>query len=111
MRSRNFKGRCEKRSFSKSTTVCRLYSPLMAAFAEKLQTDDTVIAFECIVPMEGTELTSDFLITSEGGAKAIRECVPREKLESAIVIKNLDMSLSYWRRHGISDWKTVTECK
>ena len=36
MRKKNFKGRCEKRSLEKFTTICKTYDPIQSAYANIL---------------------------------------------------------------------------
>ena len=43
MRKRNFKGRCVKRSVSKSQEVCRTYDAIQNAYLDVLEADDDIV--------------------------------------------------------------------
>lgn len=63
MRKKNYKGRCEKLSVSKSKDVCRMYSELQKKYLYKLQDNEHIREIRCNVLMEGLEgnYTSDFV--------------------------------------------------
>lgn len=110
MRKKNYKGRCEKRSLSKCRGVCRTYSDIQYAFADKLQSDKTIVEFSCNVPLEffsEGEYTTDFLCTKTDGDLMVRECVSRNHLTKPMTVKLLDASREYWLRHGVKDWGLV----
>lgn len=109
MRKKGFKGRCEKRALSKCREVCRLYDPIQSAFADKIQEDDTIREFQCNVPLDTGEHMTDFLCIKVDGELMVRECVQRKHLTKPMTIKLLDMSLTYWTRHGVEDWGLVVD--
>ncbi len=77
MRKKYFKGRCEKRSVSKCTDICRTYDAVQAAYADILAQDDDITEFRCNVLMEGLsegDYTSDFVCTKADGSLMVREC-------------------------------------
>lgn len=53
MRKKNYKGRCEKLSVSKSKDVCRMYSELQKKYLYKLQDNEHIREIRCNVLMEG----------------------------------------------------------
>lgn len=109
MRKKGFKGRCEKRTLSKCREVCRLYDPIQSVFADKLQEDDAIREFQCNVPLDDGEYMTDFLCIKADGEPMVRECVQRKHLTKPMTIKLLDMSLTYWTRHGVEDWGLVVD--
>jgi len=109
MRKKNFKGRCEKRVVAKCVDVCRTYAPIQYAYADLLAADDTIQEFQCNVPMDDSEYTTDFVCIKVGGDLMVRECVYRKFLTKPMTIKLLDSSRDYWLRHGVSDWGLVID--
>lgn len=114
MRNSKNKIRCTKQTFSKHPGICRTFSPLQLAYAERLEADPTVETFECNVPLpdlafDDGAYVSDFLYTRSDGDKAVRECVYRKKLSLPRTAMLLDASRDYWLRHGITDWAIVIE--
>ena len=81
MRKKNYKGRCEKRSISKCTEICRTYDALQSAYADVLQENPEIVEIRCNFPLDGLEYTSDFVCVKAGGDLLVRECVNR-KFES-----------------------------
>ena len=62
MRKKGYKGRTEKRILSKCNDVCRTYDAIQFAYADILQTDDSIREIRCNVPLDGLpegEYTSD----------------------------------------------------
>lgn len=57
MRNSNTKVRCEKLSLSKCPGVCRTYSDIQLAYAQQLQSDESIDTFRCNVPLQDFELT------------------------------------------------------
>jgi len=53
MRKKGFKGRCEKKSLSKSKEVCRTYDPIQNMYAEKLEESPDIQEIRCNVLLEG----------------------------------------------------------
>ena len=114
MRNSKNKIRCTKQTFSKHPGICRTFSPLQLAYAERLEADPDVTEFQCNIPLPDFALTdgayvSDFLYTRSDGDKAVRECVYRKKLSLPRTAQQLDASRNYWLRHGITDWVIVIE--
>ena len=107
MRKKNFKGRCEKRVIAKCTDICRTYDAIQHAYADLLAEDDSIEEFQCNVPMDGLEYTTDFVCVKAGGDLMVRECVHRKFLTKPMTIKLLDSSRDYWLRHGVTDWGLV----
>ena len=114
MKKKNFKGRCEKRTFGKCKEVCKTYNPIQAAYAEILQKDITIEKFSCNVPLDGLEIgdyTSDFVCTRTDGEIIVRECVFRRLLQKPKTLTLLDVSREYWQSRGISDWGVVIDAE
>lgn len=109
MRKRGFKGRCEKRMLSKSKEVCRLYDPIQSAYANQLEKDDAIREIRCNVPLDDGEHMTDFLCVRIDGEFMVRECVQRKYLTKPMTIKGLDLSRTYWARHGVEDWGLVVD--
>ena len=110
MRKKNYKGRCEKLSVSKSKDVCRMYSELQKKYLYKLQEDNHIQEIRCNVLMDGLdgEYTSDFICVKSGNDLMVRECIERKNITKPLSIKHLDESREYWLRHGVDDWGIVT---
>lgn len=113
MQKKNYKGRCEKKTLSKCSTVCRFYSKIQSAYADVVQNNDDIKEFRCNVLLEGTEgeYTTDFVATKSDGTLRIRECVDRRYLTKPGTVKLLDISRSYWTRRGVEDWGIVINKK
>lgn len=108
MQKKNYKGRCEKRSLSKCK-VCRTYNPIQRAYSDILENDNSIKEFQCNVPLENSEYTSDFLCTKTDGDLIVRECVQRKLLTKPRTVKLLDVSKEYWLKRGIEDWRIVID--
>ena len=112
MRRKVYKGRCRKRTLPKCQGVCRTYDEIQYAFANRLQNDNTVVSFQCHVPLEGLtegEYTSDFVCIKLDGSWQVRECVFRRLLVRPTTARLLDLSRTYWAQNGITDWGIVIE--
>ena len=111
MRKKNYKGRCEKQSLEKFTTMCKTYDPVQAAYANILVENKDITAVRCNVVLDGecSEYMTDFVCTKSDGDLMVRECVSRKLLEKPLSAKVLEMSYNYWLRHGISDWGIVVD--
>lgn len=113
MRKKNYKGaKCIKRGLAKCEEVCRTYDAIQYAYADLLNEAEEIKSFRCNVLLEGLaegEFTSDFVITKQDGGLMIRECVNRKHLSKPMTAMQLDMSRSYWKSHGITDWGIVTQ--
>ena len=75
---KGYKGRCEKRSLSKSKEVVKTYSAIQYAYADILQGDEAVAEIQCNVFLDGLpegKYTSDFVCIKVGGDLMVRECV------------------------------------
>ena len=80
MRTKNFKGRCEKRVLGKCTEVCRTYDAIQ--YADLLQASDKVVEFKCNVLLDGLEVgeyTSDFVCTKADGDLMVRVCSHKQR--------------------------------
>ena len=53
MRKKNFKGRCEKRSLDKFTTICKTYDPIQTAYANILVENKDISEARCNVILDG----------------------------------------------------------
>lgn len=114
MRSKNYKGRCTKMSLSKCEEVCRTYDKVQTKYAEILQNDPEVKAFQCNVYLEGLdigEFTTDSVVVKKDGELMVRECVWRKNIERPRTLKLLDASRNYWRARGVEDWGIVIDAK
>ena len=114
MRQKNIKSRCTKRSFSKCDEVCRTYDQIQEIYAQRLQNDPNIKAFQCNVFLEGLEIgefTSDFVAFKEDGDLCVRECVWRKNITRPRTLKLLDSSRSYWAKRGVTDWGIVIDEK
>ena len=114
MRKQSYKGRCEKRSLSKCQSICKTYDAIQSAYADMLQSDDSISEFRCNVLMDDLDIgdyTTDFVCTKSNGDLMIRECVFRSHLAKPMTVKLLDASRNYWLRRGVSDWGLVIDAE
>lgn len=112
MRKKGYKGRCEKRSLSKSQEVCRLYDSIQSRYADMLQGNKEIKEIRCNVFLDGFsegEYTSDFVCVKENDDLIVRECIFRKFLTKPMTVKLLDASREYWINHGVSDWGLVID--
>ena len=110
MRKKGFKGRCEKKTLSKSTEICRTYDPIQSMYAEKLQESPDIQEIRCNVLLEGLEegeYTSDFVCVKTNGDLMVRECLQRDRLTKPMNAKLLSASRNYWLKRGVEDWGLV----
>lgn len=110
MRKKNYKGRCEKRTLGKCRGICKTYDAIQSRYADMLQSDEKVKAFQCNVPLDGLDIgeyTTDFVCTLENCDLMVRECVAKSHLTKPMTAKLLDSSRNYWLNHGVSDWGLV----
>ena len=80
MRKIGYKGRCEKKSLSKSKEVCRTYDPIQSKYAELLDGLPEIEEIRCNVPLEGFkegDYMTDFVCVKIDGDLMVRECVWR----------------------------------
>ena len=112
MRKKNYKGRCEKLSVSKSKEVCRLYSELQKKYLAVLQGNPEIEEIRCNVLLDGLELgeyTSDFVCIKTGRNMMVRECIETRYLTKPMSAKLLDASREYWMKLGVTDWGMVVD--
>ena len=113
MRKKSYKGRCEKQSLDKFTTICKTYDPIQSAYANILVKNKDVAQIRCNVILDGdcSEYMTDFVCTKTNGDLIVRECISRKLLEKPLSMKLLDMSRTYWLRHGVKaeDWGIVVD--
>lgn len=112
MRKKNYKGRCEKLSVSKSKEVCRLYSELQKKYLAVLQENPEIEEIRCNVLLDGLELgeyTSDFVCIKTGRNMMVRECIETRYLTKPMSAKLLDASREYWMKLGVTDWGMVVD--
>ena len=108
MRKKNYKGRCEKRNLSKCNGVCRTYDKIQYAYADLLEKNDLIKAFDCNVPFDNADYTSDFVCIKTDNSLTVRECVERKFLTKPLTVKLLDFSREYWLKRSVKDWGIVT---
>lgn len=101
MRKKNFKGRCEKITVTKSKSICKTYDDLQRSYLEKLE------AVLDSLP----DYMSDFVCVKNDGGLMVRECVYRKFLTKPMTVKLLDDSRNYWRNHGVEDWGLVIDAE
>ena len=53
MRKKNYKGRCEKQSLEKFTTICKTYDPIQSAYANILVKNKDISEVRCNVILDG----------------------------------------------------------
>lgn len=107
MRKKNYKGRCEKQSLEKFTTICKTYDPIQTAYASILVQNENVTQVRCNVVLNGNECINymtDFVCTKSDGDVMVRECISRKLIARPQMAAMLDMSRNYWLRHGVTDW-------
>ena len=78
MRKKNYKGRCEKQSLDKFTTVCKTYEPLQTAYANILANSKDIVEARCNVVLDDdtcSEYMTDFVCTKTDGELMVRECM------------------------------------
>ena len=82
MRKKNFKGRCEKRSLEKFTTICKTYDPIQSAYANILVKNKDIAEVRCNVILDDdcSEYMTDFVCTKTNGDLMVRECISRKLL-------------------------------
>ena len=112
MRKKNYKGRCENVSVSKSEDVCRLYSEIQKKYLDMLEENQEIKEIQCNVFLDGLEVgeyTSDFVCKKTGNHLMVRECVEEKYLMKPMTVKLLDASRVYWLRLGVQDWGLVID--
>ena len=111
MRKKNFKGRCEKQSLDKFTTICKTYDPIQSAYANILVKNKDITEVRCNVILDDdcSEYMTDFVCTKTNGDLMVRECISRKLLSRPQMAAMMDMSRTYWLRHGVTDWGIVVD--
>ena len=112
MRKKNYKGRCEKQSLEKFTTICKTYDPIQSTYANILVKNKDVAEVRCNVPLDGDECgeyMTDFVCKKTDGDLMVRECISRKLLSRPQMAAMMDMSRTYWLRHGVTDWGIVVD--
>ena len=112
MRKKNYKGRCEKQSLDKFTTVCKTYKPLQTAYANILANSKDIVEARCNVVLDDdtcSEYMTDFVCTKTDGELMVRECMSLKLLSRPQMAKLLDLSRTYWLRRGVRDWGFVSD--
>ena len=107
MRRKGFKGRCEKKSLSKSKEICRTYDSIQGKYAEKLEESPEIKEIRCNVLLEEGEYTSDFVCIKTNGDLMVRECLQRDRLTKPMNAKLLNASKNYWAKRGVTDWGLI----
>lgn len=111
MRKKGYKGRCEKKTLTKSKEICRTYDPIQNKYADILNDSPDIKEIRCNVLLDDFpegEYTSDFVCVKSNGDSMVRECIQRDKILKPMTVKLLDASRDYWLNHGVSDWGIVT---
>lgn len=114
MHKKGYKGRCEKKTLTKSKEICRTYDPIQNKYADILNDSPDIKEIRCNVLLDNFpegEYTSDFVCIKSNGDSMVRECIQRDKISKPMNIKLLDASRVYWLNHGISDWGIVTNAE
>ena len=111
MRKKTYKGRCEKRTLEKFTSICKTYDPIQTAYANILVENKNISEVRCnvILDEECSEYMTDFVCKKTDGDLMVRECISTKLLEKPLSMKLLDMSRTYWLRHGVTDWGLVVD--
>ena len=111
MRKKTYKGRCEKRSLEKFTTICKTYDPIQSAYANILVKNKDIAEVRCNVVLDDdcSGYMTDFICMKTNGDLMVRECISTKLLEKPLSMKLLDMSRTYWMRHGVTDWGIVVD--
>ena len=111
MRRKTYKGRCEKRNLEKFTSICKTYDPIQSAYSNILVINKDIAEVRCNVILDDdcSEYTTDFVCTKTNGDLMVRECISIRLLEKPLSMKLMDMSRTYWLRHGVSDWGIVVD--
>jgi len=112
MRKKTYKGRCEKQTLEKFTTICKTYDPIQTAYANILVQNKDVTQVRCNVALDGDECSeymTDFVCTKSDGDVMVRECINRKLISRPQMAAMLDMSRNYWLRRGVTDWGVVVD--
>lgn len=112
MRKKNFKGRCEKITVTKSKSICKTYDDLQRSYLEKLEANSDIQEIRMNIVLDSLpDYMSDFVCVKNDGGLMVRECVYRKFLIKPMTVKLLDDSRNYWRNHGVEDWGLVIDAE
>ena len=77
MRKKTYKGRCEKRSLVKFSSICKTYAPIQSAYANILGKNKDIAEVRCNVILDDdcSEYMTDFVCTKTNGDLMVRECI------------------------------------
>lgn len=95
----------------KFVTICKTYEPIQSAYANILVENKDVSEVRCNVVLDGecAEYMTDFVCTKINGDLMVRECISRKLLSRPQMAAMMDMSRTYWLRHGVTDWGIVVD--
>lgn len=81
MRKKNFKGRCEKITVTKSKSICKTYDDLQRSYLEKLEANSDIQEIRMNIVLDSLpDYMSDFVCVKNDGGLMVRECVYRKFL-------------------------------
>ena len=112
MKKKDYKGRCLKKTSTKSEEPIKTYNPIQYAYANVLEQNDNITEIKSNVLLTGVEnnmYTTDFFCTKANGDFMVRECVQRKHLTKPLTVKLLDVSRTYWNKRGVTDWGIVID--
>lgn len=109
---RNIKSRCRTftKALSKSKKRFVAYNIVQFKYADKLESDETVVDIKANVRLKDFELgdySTDFVVTKGDGSISIIETVLKKNLLRKATIEMLDTSYNYWIQKGIFDFVLV----
>ena len=92
-------------------TICKTYESIQTAYANILVENKDVSEVRCNVVLDGecAEYMTDFVCTKINGDLMVRECISRKLLSRPQMAAMMDMSRTYWLRHGVTDWGIVVD--
>lgn len=95
----------------KFVTICKTYEPIQSAYANILVENKDVSEVRCNVVLDGecAEYMTDLVCTKINGDLMVRECISRKLLSRPQMAAMMDMSRTYWLRHGVTDWGIVVD--
>ena len=67
---------------------------------------------DAMFPLDGDECgeyMTDFVCKKTDGDLMVRECISRKLLSRPQMAAMMDMSRTYWLRHGVTDWGLVVD--
>ena len=95
MHKKDYKGRCEKKTLTKSKEICRTYDPIQNKYADLLEESSKIKEIRCNVLLDNFsegEYTSDFVCVKSNGDSMVRECIQRDKLSKPMNVKLMNAS-------------------